>query len=121
VLIPGETIVGPWTITTSVQPVGTIGDSMWQATLDLDALGGDLSVRCRVSGDRFRPLGMNQEVRLQDVLVNAKVPRSQRDSVPLLIAGTRIAWVAGVRLAEWAKVTPTTSRSLVIEARRASL
>jgi tRNA(Ile)-lysidine synthase len=118
--IPGETVVGPWTITTSVQPVGAIGDGMWHATLDLDALGDDLSVRCRVEGDRFRPLGMDQEVRLQDVLVNAKVPRSQRDGVPLLIAGTRVAWVAGVRLAEWAKVTPTTSRSLMIEVRRAS-
>jgi tRNA(Ile)-lysidine synthase len=120
VRIPGETIVGSWTITTSVQSVGVMGNSVWKATLDLDALGNDLSVRCRVKGDRFHPLGMNQEVRLQDVLVNAKVPRSQRSSIPLLIAGSRIAWVAGLRLADWAKVTNSTSRSLLIEARRAS-
>ena len=118
VRVPGETVVGSWTITTSIQAVGAIGENMWRAALDLDILGGDLSVRCRVEGDRFHPLGMDHEVRLQGLFVNAKVPRSQRDGVPLLIARTRIACVAGVRLAEWAKVTPTTARSLVIEARR---
>lgn len=115
--LPGETIVGGWAITTSAEPTGAISDSAWRATLDLDALGDDICVRCRIRGDRFQPLGMNQEVRLQDLLVNAKVPRSQRDNVPLVVAGERIAWVAGVRIADWAKVTPSTTRSVVIEAR----
>ena len=116
--LPGETIVGGWVITTSVGLAeGTISDDAWRATLDLDALGGDVCVRCRIRGDRFQPLGMNQEVRLQDVLVNAKVPRSQRDNVPLVAAGERIAWVAGMRIADWAKVTQGTTRSVVIEAR----
>ncbi len=119
--LPGETIVEGWAITTSVGLAdGTISNDAWRATLDLDALGDGPCVRCRIRGDRFQPLGMNQEVRLQDVLVNAKVPRSQRDNVPLVVAGERIAWVAGVRIADWAKVTLDTTRSVVIEVRPAS-
>ncbi|MDA1173110.1 MAG: tRNA lysidine(34) synthetase TilS [Chloroflexi bacterium] len=119
--LPGETIVEGWAITTSAGLAdGTISNDAWRATLDLDALGDGPCVRCRIRGDRFQPLGMNQEVRLQDVLVNAKVPRSQRDNVPLVIAGERIAWVAGVRIADWAKVTLDTTRSVVIEVRPAS-
>ncbi|MDA0797102.1 MAG: tRNA lysidine(34) synthetase TilS [Chloroflexi bacterium] len=119
--LPGETIVEGWAITTSAGLAdGTISNDAWRATLDLDALGDGPCVRCRIRGDRFQPLGMNQEVRLQDVLVNAKVPRSQRDNVPLVVAGERIAWVAGVRIADWAKVTLGTTRSVVIEVRPAS-
>ena len=115
--IPGETIVGAWTIITSIGPVGSISDDAWRATLDLSALGNDVCIRCRVEGDRFHPLGMDQEVRLQDVLVNARVPRSRRDNLPLVVAGGRIAWVAGVRIADWAKVTRGTTRTAQIEAR----
>ena len=121
--LPGQTIVGSWIITTEVIHAGVrgeINDSAWRATLDLDALADDIGVRARIDGDRFRPLGMAQEVRLQDVLVNAKVPRSQRDNRPLVVAGERIAWVAGVRIADWAKVTNKTTRVVVIEARPAS-
>jgi tRNA(Ile)-lysidine synthase len=115
--IPGEAVFGMWAITAGIGPMGTISDDVWRARLDLNALGNNVCVRSRIEGDRFNPLGMEQEVRLQDVLVNAKVPRSQRDSLPLVVAGGRIAWVAGVRIADWAKVTRGTTRSALIEAR----
>jgi tRNA(Ile)-lysidine synthetase-like protein len=51
-------------------------------------------------GDRFRPLGMSGEKKLQDFFVDAKVPRDQRGRIPLLIADGRIAWVVGHRIAE---------------------
>jgi tRNA(Ile)-lysidine synthase len=117
--VPGETLVGPWAITTSVAGVGSPSDSPWRATLDLDALGPELCVRTRADGDRVQPLGMGYEVRLQDLLTNAKIPRSQRGELPLLIAGGKIAWVAGVRIAEWAKITPATTRVVTIETKRA--
>jgi tRNA(Ile)-lysidine synthase len=121
--IPGETIVGGWGVTTHVGPTGAFDGNPWQATLDLDVRDiqdGTVYVRSRISGDRFQPLGMDQDVRLQDVLVNAKVPRSQRDAVPLIVVGERIAWVAGVQIAEWAKVTSTTTQPVAIEVRRLS-
>ena len=62
---------------------------------------------------------MDEGVRLQDVLVNAKVPRSSRALLPLVVSGQGIAWVPGVRIAHWARVTPDTRRVLVLTAQPA--
>lgn len=72
----------------------------WQAILSPRLLERPLSLRGWRPGDRFRPLGMSGEKKLQDFFVDAKVPREQRGRVPLLLAGNRIAWVVGHRIAE---------------------
>ena len=36
--------------------------------------------------------------KLQDILVDAHVPRSRRDSLPLVLAGGRLAWIPGVAI-----------------------
>jgi tRNA(Ile)-lysidine synthase len=51
-------------------------------------------------GDRFGPLGLRGEKKLQDFFVDARVPREARTRIPLLVAGERIAWVVGHRIAE---------------------
>jgi hypothetical protein len=43
---------------------------------------------------------MSGEKKLQDYFVDAKVPRQERGRIPLLLAGGRIAWVVGQRIAE---------------------
>ena len=49
---------------------------------------------------------MTGRKKLQDVLVDRKVPRAQRDRVPLVVdADDRILWVAGHVVAEEARVT----------------
>jgi tRNA(Ile)-lysidine synthase len=63
-------------------------------------LAEPLSVRGWRAGDRFRPLGLAGQKKLQDFFVDAKVPRAGRRRVPLLVAGGRIAWVVGHRIAE---------------------
>ena len=69
----------------------------------LPSLQGPLTLRTRRAGDRFQPLGMTGGKKLQDFFTDARVPRSLRDRVPLLVSGGRIAWVVGYRVAEWAK------------------
>jgi tRNA(Ile)-lysidine synthase len=49
----------------------------------------------------FRRPGMRMRLRrgtrkLQDIFVDARVPREERDAWPLVLAGERIAWVPGV-------------------------
>ena len=51
-------------------------------------------------------------VKLQDLLVARKVPREQRDGVPLVVAGEEILWVAGHRVGALCPVDPTTRRVL---------
>ena len=67
------------------------------ALLALPLLPGDqVTVRNRRPGDRLVPPGHRTEVRLKEILIDRKVPRSQRDSLPILCARGNIAWVAGV-------------------------
>ena len=92
------------------------GDNKKNERFDADALGAVPFLRTWQEGDRFQPLGMSCEKKLQDFFVDEKVPRRQRSRVPLLCAQDgRIAWVVGYRLAEPFKVTSVTKRVLRIQ------
>jgi tRNA(Ile)-lysidine synthetase-like protein len=58
--------------------------------------GMDLRVGFRRPGLRMRPSGGTGSRKLQDILVDARVPREERDSWPLVFAGERLAWVPGI-------------------------
>ncbi len=53
-------------------------------------------VRGRLAGDRIRPRGLGGSKKLQDLLVDRKVPRAERARVPVVADATgRIVWVVG--------------------------
>jgi tRNA(Ile)-lysidine synthase len=58
---------------------------------------------------------MKQRVKLQDFFVGAGVPERWRDRVPIIESDEGIVWVAGYRLAEWAKVLPNHTRVAKLE------
>jgi tRNA(Ile)-lysidine synthase len=91
----------------------------WRAVFDLAALdGAPLRLRNPQPGDRVRPVGLGGSKKLQDVFVDAKVPRAERSSWLVLEVGGVVLWVPGLARAEQATVTPATRRVLVVEARR---
>jgi hypoxanthine phosphoribosyltransferase len=105
---------GTWRVT--ARPVAARRDAGPEvAHVDADRLEGPLVVRARRPGDRFRPLGMGTTKRLQDFLVDARVPRSARAALPLVVCGEQIVWVAGLRLDERFKVTAATRRLVRLE------
>jgi tRNA(Ile)-lysidine synthase len=108
--VPGRTEVGGWRVEADILPAkaGRPAADPYEAFLDLDAVGSTLTVRSRRPGDRLRPMGRGGEKKLQDLLVDAKVPQDQRDAVPLVCAAWGIAWVVGHRLDERAKAGPNT-------------
>lgn len=110
----GTTIIDGWHVTLSETTSRMTKTGAHEALLDSSAIAPPLEVRTRRSGDRFQPLGMKTPKSLQDFFVDAKVPRAQRASVPLLVAPKGIAWVVGWRIADWARVTPETRRILRI-------
>ena len=109
-IVPGRTKVAGWRVEAVILPAQAAGPAAdpYEASLDLDAVGSTLTVRSRRPGDRLRPLGLGGEKKLQDLLVDAKVPREQRDAVPLVCVAWGIAWVVGHRLDERAKVGKNT-------------
>jgi tRNA(Ile)-lysidine synthetase-like protein len=84
---------------------------------DADALPPRLHVRARRTGDRFSPFGSQQERRLKSVLIDARVPRWDRDRLPLILAEDVILWVAGLRRSAAAPVTPHTRCILEVTVR----
>jgi tRNA(Ile)-lysidine synthase len=65
------------------------------AVISGDRVASGLIVRNRRPGDRLKPSAAGHR-KLQDLLVDRKVPREERDRVPLVVAADgRIVWVAG--------------------------
>jgi tRNA(Ile)-lysidine synthase len=58
--------------------------------------GLELRIGFRRPGLRMRPAGGRGSRKLQDIFVDAKVPREARDTWPLVFAGDRLAWVPGI-------------------------
>jgi tRNA(Ile)-lysidine synthase len=71
--------------------------SPWWIGLDVAGAVAQLSLRRRKPGDRIRPAGGRGSRKLQDLFVDRKIPRAQRDAWPILLVGDQIAWVAGLR------------------------
>jgi tRNA(Ile)-lysidine synthase len=78
-----------------IKPLGKPGDIRRRLTLKMP-VQTPLRVRGRKPGDRVRPSGLGGSKKLQDLLVDRKVPREQRDRVPVVVDATgRIVWVVG--------------------------
>ena len=73
-----------------------------------------LIVRNRRQGDRFQPYGMRGTKKIKDFLIDAKVPRYERDSIPLLVCGDEILWVIGYTTSESFKIQPDTRQCLYL-------
>lgn len=82
------------------------------AWLDRERLRFPLQVRGFQPGDRFWPGGAAGPKKLQDFLVDQKIPRWLRPYLPLVLSGEEIVWVAGLRVAEPAKLTGTGNKVL---------
>ncbi|MEW6447842.1 MAG: tRNA lysidine(34) synthetase TilS [Bacillota bacterium] len=83
-----------------------------EALLDYDSLQPPLFVRRRRAGDVFHPFGYPAPVKLKNFLITQKIPRYLRDRLPLVVDGTGIIWVAGVRTNERTRVTAETKHFL---------
>jgi tRNA(Ile)-lysidine synthase len=113
-----EVLVAGWRVRARSLP-RTVSPGPWRAIFDAGKLEGSrLRVRSPKPGDRIRPLGLGGSRKLQDVFVDAKVPRHERATWPILETGGVIAWVPGLVRGEVALVERTTRRLLVVEALR---
>ncbi|MBI4898619.1 MAG: tRNA lysidine(34) synthetase TilS [Actinobacteria bacterium] len=120
--VPGVASFGGWCITASIGSA-TDGDeakSVPAATLRFAHIdipvtfAQDLTIRTRRPGDRMRPLGLNGGKSLQDVFVDAKLPRAERDAHPVVCAGERIVWVPGVAIGEGCARLPAAAGETVV-------
>ncbi len=88
----------------------------YRACLDYDLIPTKfLKICSRWPGARFYPQGSKGSKKIKDFFIDQKVPRQNRENVPLIVAGDDIIWVAGIRIAHPYRVTDRTKRVLVLE------
>jgi len=98
--VPGEALLGQLRVAAGT---GALPAAEAAVEVDAEAVRGGLCVRRWRPGDRIQPLGMTGTKKLQDLFVDAHVPREQRAAVPVLECERGIVWVGGLRVAEWAR------------------
>ena len=82
--------------------------------LDYDKID-DVVVRTRQKGDYIVIDGDGATKKLKKYFIDEKIPRRERDEVPLVADGNRILWVVGYRISEDVKVTPDTKKVVKLE------
>jgi tRNA(Ile)-lysidine synthase len=120
--IPGEAVAADrgWRVSVEVFPAGAglqraATRNGTTAAVQLGPSSGPLAVRNRRPGDWFRPLGLGGRKKLQDFFVDRKIPRAQRDQVPLVVdESDRIVWVAGLAIDHDFRVTDPAQAVLIL-------
>ncbi|HGE72622.1 TPA: tRNA(Ile)-lysidine synthetase, partial [Candidatus Poribacteria bacterium] len=112
--VPGETEIPSLglKVMTFVGNVDSYSKEIYQKTFDYDVVNGELHLRNRRKGDRFQPLGMSSTKKLKEYFIDEKIPKSQRDKIPILTDGNKIMWVVGYNIDDRFKVTTQTKTHL---------
>jgi len=106
--IPGSTVVAGAGLRITAEIGPGIVRSQRQRIGDLPAAASlsvrrwrrrAIRVRSRRPGDRMAPFGIRGSRKLQDIMVDAKVPASARGRIPVFECGGEIVWVPGYRIA----------------------
>lgn len=84
--------------------------------VDSDKVKFPITVRARKAGDYFYPFGFGKRKKLQDFFVDQKVPRDERDSIPIVESDGKIVCVVGMRLDDRFKIEHNTIKCLMIKA-----
>jgi len=90
-------------------------DGKSKVIIDAERIRLPLVVRARKSGDLFYPFGFGKRKKLQDFFVDEKIPRDERDSIPIVLSGDNIVWIAGYRADERFRVTAETKKIALLE------
>ncbi|MCD4783864.1 MAG: tRNA lysidine(34) synthetase TilS [Candidatus Eremiobacteraeota bacterium] len=115
--IPGSNISKEWNV--------VIGGEILEERPSLDSVnpftifidfdkcdGKEFQLRTRKPGDRFSPIGMKGIKKVKDYFIDKKIPRAQRNSIPIILCGREILWIAGHRQSRLFRMTPHTKRVL---------
>lgn len=83
-----------------------------------DNINNEIKIRFRKDGDRIIPFGMKGSKKLKDIFIDMKVPKEQRDNIPIILFDDNISWVVGVKISEVYKITNEAKKILKIKATR---
>lgn len=117
--VPGVARLASWDISAephSGEPDAARAGGSDSSLVDLDRLPGALCVRAPAPGDRVRLVYGHRK--LADILIDAKVPRPDREGLAVIGCGEDVLWVPGVVRSVLAGTSSETRRFAVLHAQR---
>jgi len=101
-------------------PAGGATKSAAAAEFDADRIAWPLTLRARRPGDRMRPRGGRGSRKLSDLMIDAKIARPARGTLPVVATADGIVlFVPGLRPAEAGRPSATTRRRIQLFFERA--
>ncbi len=114
--IPGKTKLPGWLVEAEIiKPAAMEKDDDFVAYFDLGKAGNELKISHRKPGDRFQPLGMTETKKLNEFMIDSKIPRSWRGRIPVVYSPAQILWLVGYRIDDRVKVNRETKKVLRLE------
>jgi len=81
---------------------------------DYDKISNCVKLRSRQTGDYLTVNSLFAHKSLKEYMINCKIPKQERDRIPLIADGDHIMWVVGYRISEYYKVTDDTKHIMEI-------
>ena len=103
---PGDYCLSENRILSVTQEESPLGESRRVVDFSALSLSFPLHVRSCEPGDRFRPSGMKGTKKLQDLFVDLKLTREERQNALVLVKDNKILWVVGMRRSEELRPLP---------------
>lgn len=115
--VPGITYVDELGIEICAEFLVTLPEAAgrWTVFLDWEEVQLPLEVRTRRSGDRFQPSGMSGSKKIKDFFIDIKLPRVERDRVPIICDQRGVLWIAGFRQSDIGLIKSSTKRILQLK------
>lgn len=85
--------------------------------VDAACIKGELTVRTRKNGDKYKPLGMKGHKKIQDLFVDEKIPFNERENIMLVCDEEKIIWVENNRINDCCKITESTKNIMIMSFR----
>lgn len=116
-LVPGrlECVLGAFETENFFYQGEKISEKKYTKWFDYDKIENDLTVRTRRAGDFLVVNREGNHKKLTRCMIDEKIPREDRNVLPLVVCGREVLWMVGGRMNERYKVTPETRRVLVLK------
>lgn len=100
------------TFTCSLVNTMDTSEDAYTVYYDYDRIAHAFTLRTRRRGDRIGSMRVGGYKKVKDILIDTKIPRENREGIPLLFAGDELIWIVGVRKSTHGTYDSTTKRYL---------